>query len=427
MIKLINILQEVLNQQQIVDVAKEFMNSESYNSNHDCKRSTFEFIKWVKKNKEFEPIALLLAPPKDIKKYPGKSETGDSHIFSIIDGYGVDFTADQFPGVSEPLKITLEDQIPSEYEKIGGYYTLFPDWFPEETNGGKTFIKTTWGNLPQWFRDGKPDLNESVDKTAGVWDTNEKFKDGSDFKIKFKVSDIIDLAKNTPVKEIDPKSIKYNFSGRQDSDPSKTKERVMKADLSYPIIVVKNKAGKIFAMLDGTHRLEKALNLGLDKIKTKILDKEDLIQFKTNKLKENIKLTDILVEILSEAELNQCPTPTQNIELNLQNRQKAINEYGYGPLNPSKPNDKFWQAKVDMWKLDSVKEAKSSRCGNCAAFDQTTKTLDCIAKGIGDDGGSENPFDVIKAGNLGYCRFLKFKCAAARTCDAWVVGGPLTK
>ena len=121
-----------------------------------------------------------------------------------------------------------------------------------------------------------------------------------------------------------------------------------------------------------------------------------------------------LINILSEAKINKCPAPTQNIELNLQNRQKAINEYGYGPLNPSKPNDKFWQAKVDMWKLDSVEEAKSSRCGNCAA------------KGIGDDGGSEDPFDVIKAGNLGYCRFLKFKCAAARTCDAWVVGGPLT-
>ena len=51
-----------------------------------------------------------------------------------------------------------------------------------------------------------------------------------------------------------------------------------------------------------------------------------------------IKLTDIL----SEAELNQCPAPTQNIELNLQNRQKAINEYGYGPLNPNEPNDIFW-------------------------------------------------------------------------------------
>ncbi len=120
------------------------------------------------------------------------------------------------------------------------------------------------------------------------------------------------------------------------------------------------------------------------------------------------------------------PAPTQNIELNLQNRQKAINEYGYGPLNPNEPNEKFWQDKVNMWKLDSAEEAKKSLCGNCAAFDITTKTLDCIAKGIGSDEGSEDPFDVIEAGQLGYCRFLKFKCAAARTCNAWVVGGPLT-
>lgn len=134
-----------------------------------------------------------------------------------------------------------------------------------------------------------------------------------------------------------------------------------------------------------------------------------------------IKLTDIL----SEVELDKCPAPTQNIELNLQNRQKAIDEYGYGPLNPNLPNNKFWQKKVDMWGLDSMEEAKQSLCGNCAAFDITKKTLDCIAKGIGNDQGSEDPFDVINAGDLGYCRFLKFKCAAARTCDAWVVGGPL--
>ena len=302
MIKLLELLNKTLNQQQIIDIAKEFMSSSNYNKSHDCKRSTYEFINWLKKNKKFEPEVLLLAPPKDIKKYPGKSGTGDSHIFAIIDGYGVDFTANQFPGISEPLKITLEDKISTEYKKIGGYYTLYPDWFPEETNGGKSFIKTKWNNLPQWFRDGfekegfKPDLNESIDKIAGVWDTDEKFKDGSDFKIKFKVSNIIDLAKNTPVKEIDPKSIKYNFSGRQDSDPSKTKERVMKADLSYPIIAVKNEAGKIFAMLDGTHRLEKALNLGLDKIKTKILDKEDLIQFKTDILKEKDEAVDVECE-----------------------------------------------------------------------------------------------------------------------------------
>jgi hypothetical protein len=132
-----------------------------------------------------------------------------------------------------------------------------------------------------------------------------------------------------------------------------------------------------------------------------------------------------LKDILNEAEKAKCPPATQDIGLNLKNRQKAIEEYGYGPLNPNETNKKFWDEKADMWKLDTTEEAKKSLCGNCAAFDITSKTLNCIAKGIGDDQGSEDPFDVIEAGKLGYCRFLKFKCAAKRTCDAWVVGGPI--
>ncbi len=132
-----------------------------------------------------------------------------------------------------------------------------------------------------------------------------------------------------------------------------------------------------------------------------------------------------LLNILSEVEVAKCPAPTQNIELNLQNRQKAINEYGYGPLNPNEPNESFWLDKQEKWKLDSPDDAKKSICGNCAAFDISKKTLNCIAIGIGDDQGTEDPHDVIEAGDLGYCRFLKFKCAAKRTCDAWVVGGPI--
>lgn len=121
---------------------------------------------------------------------------------------------------------------------------------------------------------------------------------------------------------------------------------------------------------------------------------------------------------------DKCPPATQDITLNLKNRQKAIDEYGYGPLNPDLPNNKFWMKKVDEWNLDSAKEAKKSLCGNCAAFDQRTETLNCIAKGIGSDLGADDP--TIDAGDLGYCRFLKFKCASRRTCDAWVTGGPLT-
>ena len=34
------------------------------------------------------------------------------------------------------------------YKKIGGYYTLFPDWF----ENGKTSLKTKWNNLPKWMK-----------------------------------------------------------------------------------------------------------------------------------------------------------------------------------------------------------------------------------------------------------------------------------
>ena len=124
---------------------------------------------------------------------------------------------------------------------------------------------------------------------------------------------------------------------------------------------------------------------------------------------------------LLEAIESGCPPATQSIDLNLKNRQKAIDEYHYGPLNPAKENSEYWQEIADQWNT-TPEEAKSARCGNCAAFDITKKTLDCIDKGIG---GNDN-FDIIEAGKLGYCRFLKFKCNALRTCSGWVEGGPLT-
>jgi hypothetical protein len=139
-------------------------------------------------------------------------------------------------------------------------------------------------------------LFESIDKIAGVWDSNEKFEDGDDFKIKFKVSDIIELAKDKPVEEVDPRSINYDFSGRQE-DPTETKQRVMNADLSYPIIVVQNEQGRIFAMLDGTHRLEKALILGLDKIRVKVMSKEELIQFKVDDFDKLIEMIKVPIKV----------------------------------------------------------------------------------------------------------------------------------
>ena len=111
-----------------------------------------------------------------------------------------------------------------------------------------------------------------------------------------------------------------------------------------------------------------------------------------------------------------CPAATQDITINLRNRAKAISDADYGPENPDLPNTAFWKKKAGEWEV-SVEDAKMSRCGNCAAFNQDDSMLDCIEKGIGGEGDAE---EVIEKGDLGYCEIFDFKCAASRTCDAWV-------
>lgn len=121
-----------------------------------------------------------------------------------------------------------------------------------------------------------------------------------------------------------------------------------------------------------------------------------------------------------------CPTATGNVAVNLRNREKAIKEAKYGPLNPAEPNTEFWNAKAERWEV-SVAEAKKSVCGNCAAFIQTPEMLECIKNGLAEGDTDENAWDTVRAGRLGYCEAFDFKCASSRTCDAWISGGPVTK
>ena len=121
-----------------------------------------------------------------------------------------------------------------------------------------------------------------------------------------------------------------------------------------------------------------------------------------------------------------CPPATQDVALNLRNRENAIKSAAYGPLNPKLPNKEFWAKKADRWTV-SPDEAKQSLCGNCAAFIVTDKMLDCIAEGLKTGGGPEqDAWSTVEAGALGYCEAFDFKCAASRTCDAWITGGPVT-
>jgi len=124
-----------------------------------------------------------------------------------------------------------------------------------------------------------------------------------------------------------------------------------------------------------------------------------------------------------------CPLATQDIATNLKNRNHAFKEYGYEPPNPNEANDAFWLKKAKMYNAptDAI---KGMRCGNCAAFIQTPKMMKCILDGLEkDENKGELSYDeqFIAAADLGYCDLFQFTCAAARTCDAWKSGGPITK
>jgi len=116
-----------------------------------------------------------------------------------------------------------------------------------------------------------------------------------------------------------------------------------------------------------------------------------------------------------------CPIATQNIAANLEARDNAIAVANYGPLDPGRENADYWSAAADSWGV-SIEEVKTARCGNCAAFNITSRIRACIADGV----GGADAWEVVDAGDLGYCEAFDFKCASARRCDAWVQGGPLT-
>lgn len=126
---------------------------------------------------------------------------------------------------------------------------------------------------------------------------------------------------------------------------------------------------------------------------------------------------------LVEAAEKGCPPATQDIELNLKNRQTAIDKYHYGPANPDKPG-KYWKDAAKTWGINET-TAKTMKCKNCAAFDVSDKMWSCIEKGIQGDVSEVDAMASIHVADIGYCNFLHFKCAGTRSCSSWVSGGPI--
>jgi len=126
-----------------------------------------------------------------------------------------------------------------------------------------------------------------------------------------------------------------------------------------------------------------------------------------------------------EAEAADCPPATQDVAVNLANRQNCIDVANYGPANPNEPDEAYWTAKAEQFKT-SVGIAKTMRCANCAVFIIKDKMRACIERGLaGDEAGDADAEAIVEQADLGYCEMFDFKCAGSRTCDAWVVNGPL--
>jgi len=138
------------------------------------------------------------------------------------------------------------------------------------------------------------------------------------------------------------------------------------------------------------------------------------------------EIRKVLLAEVKEATQNdkKCPPAATDALLNTKNRNKAIKKLGYGPANPGLPNNELSQKKSEMWDDIPTSEAKTMLCGNCAAFDISPHMRKCIKGGLDEAVGGE---ETINAGQLGYCHMHKFKCAAKRTCDTWVTGGPIKK
>lgn len=112
-----------------------------------------------------------------------------------------------------------------------------------------------------------------------------------------------------------------------------------------------------------------------------------------------------------------------DLDLNTKNRDMTTKHDGYGPLNPmdTKGSKKFWEDKAKMWNT-TVEAAMEARCRNCAAFNQAPAIMKKMAEGLGPAGEK-----IQDLANLGFCELFEFKCAGDRTCNKWLVNGPITE
>tara|TARA_R110000868_G_scaffold411565_1_gene705372 strand:+ start:1130 stop:1552 length:423 start_codon:yes stop_codon:yes gene_type:complete len=115
-------------------------------------------------------------------------------------------------------------------------------------------------------------IEETSNEDAWIGTSWTDTIDGKEVTVTIK--DILDLIKERPVQEIDTHILEPYALHKTKTDAG-TLANIKKANLNYPIIVLK-KHTTTYQILDGNHRLQKAINNKIPHIKARVIELKDM-------------------------------------------------------------------------------------------------------------------------------------------------------
>jgi len=101
--------------------------------------------------------------------------------------------------------------------------------------------------------------------TEGLHDTYWQNEEGD----KITLIDLLDATQNIPVEEFSVEELKPHLL-TWDGDEDEV-IKIEKSDLQYPILIFVNDDGEFISLIDGHHRVQKAVRKGLETIKAKLI------------------------------------------------------------------------------------------------------------------------------------------------------------
>lgn len=101
--------------------------------------------------------------------------------------------------------------------------------------------------------------------TEGLHDTSWQNEEGN----KITLMDLLDATQDIPVEEFSVEELKpHLLTWGGDEEEIK---KIEKAELKYPILIFVNDKGGVISIIDGHHRVQKAVRKGLKTIKGKLI------------------------------------------------------------------------------------------------------------------------------------------------------------